>query len=253
MKRWQPLTGTKDAGGDARAPSAGSGDVSGLGELQRSVVSCRRCPRLVAHREETARVKRRMYMDWEYWGRPLPSFGDPSARLLILGLAPAAHGGNRTGRMFTGDSSADFLFRTLHRFGFASAPTSRRRDDGLTLHDAYITAALRCAPPGNKPSREELARCEPYLLEELSLLREVRVVVGLGKIAFDAYLRSCTARGLSLPSPRPKFGHGVKCGMPDGTVLVGAYHPSRQNTQTGRLSAEAFDAVFQEVKRLLEA
>jgi uracil-DNA glycosylase family 4 len=193
-----------------------------------------------------------MYLDWDYWGRPLPSFGDPEARLLILGLAPAAHGGNRTGRMFTGDSSADFLFRTLHRFGFASAPTSRRRDDGLTLHDAYITAALRCAPPANKPLRDELASCEPYLLEELSLLREVRVVLGLGKIAFDAYLRSCTARGLSLPSPRPKFGHGVTYPMPDGTRLVGAYHPSRQNTQTGRLTVEAFDDVFEGVKRLLE-
>jgi len=226
--------------------------VTALEELQKTVVSCTRCPRLVAHREEVARVKRRMYLDWDYWGRPLPSFGDPEARLLILGLAPAAHGGNRTGRMFTGDSSADFLFRTLHRFGFASAPTSRRRDDGLTLHDAYITAALRCAPPANKPLRDELASCEPYLLEELSLLREVRVVLGLGKIAFDAYLRSCTARGLSLPSPRPKFGHGVTYPMPDGTRLVGAYHPSRQNTQTGRLTAEAFDDVFEGVKRLLE-
>lgn len=223
-----------------------------LEELQKNVVSCTRCPRLVAHREEVARVKRRMYLDWDYWGRPLPSFGDPEARLLILGLAPAAHGGNRTGRMFTGDSSADFLFRTLHRFGFASAPTSRRRDDGLTLHDAYITAALRCAPPANKPLRDELASCEPYLLEELSLLREVRVVLGLGKIAFDAYLRSCTARGLSLPSPRPKFGHDVSYPMPDGTRLVGAYHPSRQNTQTGRLTVEAFDDVFEGVKRLLE-
>jgi uracil-DNA glycosylase family 4 len=226
--------------------------VTALEELQKTVVSCTRCPRLVAHREEVARVKRRMYLDWDYWGRPLPSFGDPEARLLILGLAPAAHGGNRTGRMFTGDSSADFLFRTLHRFGFASAPTSRRRDDGLTLHDAYITAALRCAPPANKPLRDELASCEPYLLEELSLLREVRVVLGLGKIAFDAYLRSCTARGLSLPSPRPKFGHGVTYPMPDGTRLVGAYHPSRQNTQTGRLTVEAFDDVFEGVKRLLE-
>lgn len=223
-----------------------------LEELQKTVVSCTRCPRLVAHREEVARVKRRMYLDWNYWGRPLPSFGDPEARLLILGLAPAAHGGNRTGRMFTGDSSADFLFRTLHRFGFASAPTSRCRDDGLVLHDAYITAALRCAPPANKPLRDELASCEPYLLEELSLLREVRVVLGLGKIAFDAYLRSCTARGLSLPSPRPRFGHGVTYPMPDGTRLVGAYHPSRQNTQTGRLTAEAFDEVFEGVKRLLE-
>lgn len=226
--------------------------VTTLDELQQTVVACRRCPRLVPYREEVARVKRRMYLDWDYWGRPLPSFGDPTARLLILGLAPAAHGGNRTGRMFTGDNSADFLFRTLHRFGFASAPTSRRRDDGLTLHDAYITAALRCAPPANKPTRDELANCEPYLLEELSLLREVRVVLGLGKIAFDAYLRSYAARGLSLPSPRPKFGHGVTYSMPDSTRLVGAYHPSRQNTQTGRLTAEAFDEVFEKVKRLLE-
>ncbi len=226
--------------------------MTALQELQKTVVSCTRCPRLVPYREEVARVKRRMYLDWDYWGRPLLSFGDPKARLLILGLAPAAHGGNRTGRMFTGDSSADFLFRTLHRFGFASAPSSRRRDDGLTLHDAYITAALRCAPPANKPLRDELASCEPYLLEELSLLRGVRVVVGLGKIAFDAYLRSFAVRGLSLPSSRPKFGHGVTYSMPDGTRLVGAYHPSRQNTQTGRLTVEAFDDVFEGVKRLLE-
>ncbi len=226
--------------------------MTALEELQQTVVACTRCPRLVPYREEVARVKRRMYLDWDYWGRPLPSFGDPKARLLILGLAPAAHGGNRTGRMFTGDNSADFLFRTLHRFGFASAPSSRRRDDGLTLHDAYITAVLRCAPPANKPLRDELASCEPYLLEELSLLSGVRVVLGLGKIAFDAYLRSCAARGLSLHSPRPKFGHGVTYSMPDGTRLVGAYHPSRQNTQTGRLTAEAFDEVFERVKRLLE-
>jgi len=227
--------------------------MTALEDLQKTVVSCTRCERLVAHREETARVKRRMYMDWDYWGKPLPSFGDPSARLLILGLAPAAHGGNRTGRMFTGDSSSEFLFKTLHRFGFSSEPTSRHPNDGLTLHNVYITAALRCAPPANKPLRDELASCETYLLEELSLLREVRVVVGLGKIAFDSYLYSCTSRGLTLPSPRPRFGHGVNYPMPDGTRLVGAYHPSRHNTQTGRLTAKAFDDVFESVKRLLES
>ena len=192
-----------------------------------------------------------MYLDWTYWGKPVPSFGDPSARLLILGLAPAAHGANRTGRMFTGDRSGDFLYRTLHTFGFASSPTSRRRDDGLALHDAYISAVVRCAPPGNKPLREELASCRSYLLEELSLMRNVRVVVALGKIAFDSYLTTYPQRGFSLPSPRPRFGHQASFAMPDGVQLIGSYHPSQQNTQTGRLTPAMFEAVFRMARQTL--
>ncbi|HZA21946.1 MAG TPA: uracil-DNA glycosylase [Dehalococcoidia bacterium] len=220
-------------------------------QLQEEIVACARCPRLVEHREEVAWRKRRMYLDWEYWGRPLPSFGDPDARLLIVGLAPAAHGGNRTGRMFTGDRSGDWVFGTLHRFGFASSPDSRHRDDGLVLKDAYITAALHCAPPANKPSREEMANCQPYLLQELELLSKVQVVVTLGKIAFDTYLGTFPARGLQLPSPRPHFGHNVDNMLTDGKVLIGSYHPSQQNTQTGRLTPQMFNSVFQKARGLL--
>ena len=210
-----------------------------LVDLQREVVTCTRCPRLVEHRETVARTKRRMYLDWDYWGRPLPSFGDPDARLLVVGLAPAAHGGNRTGRMFTGDLSGDLLFGTLHELGFASSPTSRRRDDGMALTDAYVTAVARCAPPANKPLREELANCRPYLVEELSLLRRVQVVMALGKIAFDSLLSIYRERGAAIPSPRPQFGHGATCALRDVT-LIASYHPSRQNTQTGRLTQEMF-------------
>jgi uracil-DNA glycosylase family 4 len=192
-----------------------------------------------------------MYLGWDYWGKPLPSFGDPEARLLIIGLAPAAHGGNRTGRMFTGDRSGDWVFGTLHRFGFASSPESLRIDDGMTLHGAYITAALRCAPPGNKPLREELSNCRSYLLTELHLLRQVKVVVALGKIGFDAYLGTLTPRGLELPTPKPKFGHNVDHTLSDGTVLIGSYHPSQQNTQTGRLTHPMFDAVFEKAGSII--
>ena len=226
--------------------------MSELGTLQNTVVSCTRCPRLVAHRQAVAETKRRMYMDWEYWGKPLPSFGDPNARLLIIGLAPAAHGGNRTGRMFTGDRSGDLLFHTLHTFGFASSPSSRRRDDGLTLLDAYITAVLRCAPPANKALRQELDNCNPYLLRELSLLRKVRVVVALGRTAFDVYLGTCRVRGLGLPSPRPKFGHGATVALADGVQLISSYHPSQQNTQTGRLTPAMFEDVFRSARQVLE-
>ena len=222
-----------------------------LDSLQETVVECTRCPRLVAHREAVASVKRRMYMKWDYWGRPLPSFGDPNARLLILGLAPAAHGGNRTGRMFTGDRSGDLLFKTLYAFGFATSPHTRSRDDGLALRDAYITAALRCAPPANKPLRDELEACKPYLIRELELLTSVRVVVALGKIAFDGYLRLCGDRGVTVPKPRPRFGHGAAKTLADGTHLIASYHPSQQNTQTGRLTHEMFDAVFAKAKEIL--
>ena len=224
-----------------------------LKALNRRVIDCRLCPRLVEHRERTAREKRAMYRDQEYWGRPLPSIGDPQARLLIVGLAPAAHGGNRTGRMFTGDSSGDWLFETLHRFGFASSPVSRRSDDGLTLTDAYVTAAVRCAPPDNKPTTDEKARCRSYLTGELSLLTGVRVVVALGRIAFDGYLAARREMGSENPRPAPRFGHGAAHTLQNGVTLVSSYHPSRQNTNTGTLTREMFESVFAEVRMLLDA
>ena len=226
-----------------------------LEELNVHIVACTKCPRLVEHRRSVARTKRRMYLDWEYWGRPLPGFGDPKARLLLVGLAPAAHGGNRTGRMFTGDRSGDWLYGTLHKYGFANQATSLNRDDGLALQDAYITAVLRCAPPANKPLREELLTCRPYLLQELELLKELRVVVALGKIAFDAYLvawRELSSGGQTLPTPRPRFGHGATYSLPDGVTLVASYHPSQQNTQTGRLTRQMFEDVFAKVRALLD-
>ena len=223
-----------------------------LEDLNRRVVDCRMCPRLVEHRERTALDKRAMYRDEEYWGRPLPSFGDPQARVLIVGLAPAAHGGNRTGRMFTGDSSGDWLFETLHKYWFASSPTSRRRDDGLTLTDAYITAAVRCAPPDNKPTIEEKATCRSYLAGELSLLKEVRVVVVLGRIAFDGYLTARREMGFKTPRPAPRFAHGATHTLQDGVTLVSSYHPSRQNTNTGTLTREMFEDVFETVRGILD-
>ena len=232
--------------------AAQTGPAQALETLNREVTACRLCPRLVEHRERTAREKRRMYLDQEYWGRPLPSFGDPDARALIIGLAPAAHGGNRTGRMFTGDSSGDWLYETLYKFGFASSPISQRRDDGLALRDAYITAAVRCAPPDNKPSTVEKAACRPYLLQELSLLTGVSVVVALGKIAFDSYLTARREMGQETPAPKPRFSHRAAHRLPDGKTLVSSYHPSRQNTQTGRLTREMFEGVFSDVRRLLE-
>jgi uracil-DNA glycosylase len=222
-------------------------------QLQNDIVGCTRCPRLVEFRAQVALEKRRQYRQWEYWGKPLPSFGDPHARLLIIGLAPAAHGGNRTGRMFTGDQSGDWMYGTLHRFGFANQPTSQHRDDGLRLQDAYITAAAHCVPPANKPSAAELETCRAYLLRELPLLRQVRVVVPLGKIAFDAYLGA--RRGLGLPPPHahPRFGHGAETELPEGILLLASYHPSRQNTQTGRLTQAMFDAIFARARVVLDA
>jgi len=220
--------------------------------LQRQISRCTQCPRLVEYRTRVAREKRRQYRQEEYWGKPVPSFGDPQARLLIIGLAPAAHGGNRTGRMFTGDQSGDWVYRTLHRFGFANQPTSLHGGDGLTLHDAYITAAARCVPPDNKPSGAEVAACRPYLLRELELLRRVRVVVPLGKIAFDAFLAARRALGLPLPDARPHFGHDSVTPLPDGVLLLASYHPSRQNTQTGRLTQAMFEAIFARVRQELD-
>jgi len=205
------------------------------------------CPRLVVYREAIARDKRRAFADWTYWGRPLPGFGDPQARVLVIGLAPAAHGGNRTGRVFTGDRSGDWLYSTLHRFGFANQPTSEHRDDGLALNDAFVTAAARCAPPDNKPTPEELATCRTFLQRESLLLPRVQVVVALGKVAFDAYLATRTEIQLHVPKPRPKFIHAATYDLGDIT-LIGSYHPSQRNTQTGFLTQAMFDEVFRRAR-----
>ncbi|MFQ5741071.1 MAG: uracil-DNA glycosylase [Acidobacteriota bacterium] len=225
--------------------------VKGHGRLQRDIVACCRCPRLVSHRERVAREKRRAFRQDVYWGKPVPSLGLPQAHLLIVGLAPGAHGANRTGRMFTGDSSGDFLYGTLHRFGFSNQPTSVGREDGLELRNTYITAAIHCVPPKNKPTVEELATCGSYLVAELQLLKRVKVVVALGGIAWRAYLRARRELGWDLPRPLPRFGHGTVHRFGDCTVLIGSYHPSRQNTQTGRLTEEMFDHVFNQARRCL--
>lgn len=231
----------------ARRDTAGHGDFQ---TLQDRVTRCRACPRLVAWREEVAREKRASFKDEEYWGRPVPAFGDPGARVLVLGLAPAAHGANRTGRMFTGDRSGDWLYRALHRAGFASQPESRSRDDGLTLTDALVTAAVRCAPPANKPTPAERDACRPWLEEELDLLEGVRVVVALGNFAWTQALRVFKDRGCSIPSPRPRFGHGEEVTLGDHLTLLGSYHPSQQNTFTGTLTEEMFNAVWARARTL---
>jgi uracil-DNA glycosylase family 4 len=220
-----------------------------LEALECEVVSCRRCPRLVAWREEAARVKRAAFASEEYWGRPLPGFGDPSARVLVLGLAPAAHGGNRTGRIFTGDRSGDWLFAALWRAGLANQPQSVARDDGLKLCGCYVTAAVRCAPPANRPLPSERDNCLPYLVRELELLSEVRAIVCLGGFAWDAALRALVALGARLPRPRPRFGHGASVQI-DRWTLLGCYHPSQQNTFTGRLTEGMMEAVFERAKAL---
>ncbi len=223
-----------------------------LAELAREIEACRRCPRLVAYREAVARQRRPRYRDWKYWGRPVPGFGDAKARLLVVGLAPAAHGANRTGRMFTGDRSGDWLYRALYTTGFANQPLSLHRQDGLKLRDAYITAAVRCAPPGNRPAPEEVARCRDFLVAELQLLRNVRVVVALGHLAFRAYLAARERMGAALPSPRPRFAHGAHVDL-GGVHLLGSYHPSQQNTFTGKLTRAAFHRVFRAAAKLLGA
>ena len=221
--------------------------------LQDQVVNCCLCPRLRDHCAEVARVKRRAYRDQEYWGRPVPPFGDPRARLLIIGLAPAAHGGNRTGRMFTGDRSGDFLYRALYQTGFASQPHSVSRGDGMKLSDVYITATVRCAPPGNKPRPQEFENCRPYLARELDLLKHLRVVVALGRIAFDAYLTILRERGIIRRRAAFSFGHDREHRpAADSPVLISSYHPSQQNTSTGKLTAEMLRAVFERARRLLD-
>jgi len=217
-----------------------------LAAVRERIISCDRCPRLRTYCAEVARAKRRAYKDDVYWGRPVPGFGDPNARLLIIGLAPAAHGANRTGRVFTGDGplgSGDFLMGALHRAGFANIPTARDVNDGLALADAYIAAAVRCAPPDNKPTREEIANCLAHLESETSALPRVRVVVALGRIGFDAWLQLLRRRGVDL-RPRPAFGHAAAHTLPNRQTLLGCYHPSRQNTNTGKLNAQMMDDVF---------
>ncbi|PYM90912.1 MAG: uracil-DNA glycosylase [Candidatus Rokuibacteriota bacterium] len=221
-------------------------------KLNARIVRCRLCPRLVAHRKAVAAPPPRRYVDQRYWARPLPGFGDARARLLLVGLAPAAHGGNRTGRMFTGDRSGDWLFDALHHAGFASQPTSTHPGDGLELLDAYITAAVRCAPPDNKPTLAEIAACEPYLLEELRLLARVRVVVGLGRIGWQAYLKARRALGAPAQRPAPKFGHGTLARFDDGVTLIASYHPSQQNTFTGKLTRPMLRGIFDTARRILD-
>ena len=224
-----------------------------ISSLQRQVVTCTRCPRLIRYCRKVAIEKRAMYCNWDYWGRPLPSFGDPEARLLILGLAPAAHGGNRTGRMFTGDRSGDFLYRHLYETGFANQPNSRARDDGLKLRDCYITAALRCAPPANKPRPQELRNCLPYFEREIELLRRVRAVLALGRIAFDTYLRVLARREDFPPRSTFQFRHGASFELPGGLPrLFCSYHPSQQNTQTGRLTPAMFGQVLRNIRDFLD-
>ncbi len=222
-----------------------------LGDLDREVTDCRRCPRLVNWREQVARERRAAFAEEDYWGRPLPGFGDPAARILVLGLAPAAHGANRTGRMFTGDRSGDFLYAALHRAGLASSPVSRRADDGLRLEGVRITAAVRCAPPANKPTPGERDNCLPWVVREARLLEAVRVVLCLGGFAWDAGLRLRAALRPELPAPRPRprFGHGALApGEP--WPLLGSYHPSQQNTFTGRLTEAMLDEVLSHARRL---
>ena len=220
--------------------------------LQDEVVHCLRCPRLIAYCREVARVKRRAYRDWEYWGKPVPSFGDPRAELLIVGLAPGAHGSNRTGRMFTGDMSGNTLYRVLYRTGFASQAESVSRDDGLRLTGAYITAVARCAPPGNKPAPDEIAACRPFLERELDLLKKVKVVVALGRVAFDNYLGILQRRGVIRSRARFVFGHNcvfeIAPGLP---VLISSYHPSQQNTSTGKLTEPMLEAVFHGARTII--
>lgn len=234
-------------------------DTARLADVHHAIVSCERCPRLRTYCRRIAREKKRAYSDDTYWGRPVPGFGDVDARLLIVGLAPAAHGANRTGRVFTGDGvggSGDFLMSALHRTGFATIPTSRHVDDGLALRDAFIASAVRCAPPDNKPLPEEIARCLEHLQAEVAQLRRVRAVVALGRIGFDAWLQLLRRYGI-VPRPRPSFAHGAIARIDTGgtglpSILVGCYHPSRQNTNTGKLTARMMESVFRKASKLLE-
>jgi uracil-DNA glycosylase family 4 len=237
-----------------RGPAAASTGrlVQRLARLQRTIIACERCPRLRAHCRAVAEARKREFRDDAYWGRPVPSLGDPAARLLIVGLAPAAHGANRTGRMFTGDSSGVWLFRALHRFRFADRPVSSHSRDGLALTDCYITAAAHCAPPDNRPTPEELARCRTHLEAEVAVLRSVRVTLVLGRIAWESWLKAAGWWDRLTPRDRPRFAHGAEAALPDGSTLLCSYHPSRQNTNTGRLTWEMWQAVFARARALLD-
>lgn len=225
-----------------------------LAVLQAEIVACRQCARLVQHREAIGVERRRAYRDQQYWSKAVPGFGDPNARLLILGLAPGAHGANRTGRMFTGDRSGEFLYRALYETGFANQPTSTTAEDGLMLTDAYITAPVHCVPPDNKPDSEEILRCRPFLIREWRLLRNVSVVVVLGRIAFDAYVAVLRSRGVALSKAAIPFGHGLEYQLdPAGPRLLMSYHPSQQNTSTKRLTAEMLRDVFARARVLIES
>jgi uracil-DNA glycosylase len=226
------------------------GRMTELEKLQETVVRCRRCPRLVTYLKGVTVRRPRRFRDWDYWAKPLPSFGDPRARLLIVGIAPAANGGNRTGRMFTGDRSGEWLFKALHRFGFANRPGSERKDDGFVLLDAYITATIRCAPPDNKPLPEEIETCRPYILREMDLLKDARVLLPLGQIAFGQTLKLLRLKGMEVPPLA--FGHGIRYVLSNGLTLVTTYHPSQQNTQTGRLTEAMFHEVFALVRQTLD-
>jgi uracil-DNA glycosylase len=226
--------------------------ASPLAVLNQELLHCGRCPRLVEYRQQIGREKRRAYLDHEYWARPVPGFGDPNAHVLILGLAPGAHGSNRTGRPFTGDASGKFMYPILHETGFASQPTAEHRNDGLELRDCYITAALRCAPPANKPAPDELANCAPFLDRELAALENLRVVVALGRIGFEAYLNHLRRDGFPVSKKAYAFGHGLYYVMPNGVVLLASYHPSNQNTATGKLTATMFRKIFRTARQLAE-
>jgi uracil-DNA glycosylase family 4 len=220
-------------------------------DLNRRIVSCRRCPRLVAHREHIAREKRRQYREWDYWGRPITGFGDPAARLLVVGLAPAAHGGNRTGRIFTGDRSGDWLYDALYVAGFANQATSTDRDDGLVLRDAWITAVARCAPPANRLLPDEIANCQPFLISELNALNRVRVVMVLGQVALNGFLAAWNASGRARVARRPRFGHGLMYRLDERTTMLISFHPSQQNTFTGKLTRHMLRGVFRKAARLV--
>lgn len=224
--------------------------MAALAVLQAQVVACRRCPRLVEWRERVAVDKRAAYRDDEYWGKPVPGFGDPAARLVVVGLAPGAHGANRTGRMFTGDRSGDWLYRAMYRAGFASQPTATDRDDGLRLLDAWVTAPVRCAPPANRPTTAERDNCVPWLAEEFRLLERMTTVVCLGGFAWGVVHRLLAGSGVDMPRPRPAFGHGAES-QTSGPLIIGSYHPSQQNTFTGRLTEAMLDAVFARAKQVV--
>jgi uracil-DNA glycosylase family 4 len=221
-----------------------------LKNLQNLVIECQKCPRLVAHLKEFSNHKPKRYRDWNYWSKPLPSFGDPNAQILIVGLAPAAQGGNRTGRMFTGDRSGEWLFDALYQFGFANQPNSLRRDDDFKLDDCYITATIRCAPPKNKPLPEEIENCRPYFLKELDLLNNVKILIPLGQIALTQTVRSFRQKGLDIPSLA--FGHGKVYPLPNGQTIITTYHPSQQNTQTGKLTRPMFHRILKMALKKLE-